>query len=352
MRNHQRSFWLLANFLTLLLTNFLSGTITAGTHYTPEITRAAFDIGSGTTKMTVAVVDRDTQKIVEVLLTQNQAVGYKEALAQSASHEFSDALMLQGVDALKALKSQAESKGAQQFFAVATAAFRDAKNSALFVDRIKKEIGIAVKVISQQEEGELGFLGAYAKTAVPLQNLVVWDIGGGSMQFTAQAANRFTVYHGDLASVSFKKHLTESIQKKTDATSPNPISSKEKDEAINFAREHAKQNVLTAITDRLKLSTTVVVGIGGVHFNSVNEQINQFLERKKFVYTLDELRKTVEARIGLHDDEIKIPYADVAISNLLLVLGYCEALGIKEVTAANINLNDAILINPEFWPKN
>jgi hypothetical protein len=60
--------------------------------------------------------------------------------------------------------------------------------------------------------------------------------------------------------------------------------------------------------------------------------------------------ETTKMKVGkLNDKEIGGRYADTEISNLILVLGFMEKLGIKEVIPVNVNLADVILIDPEFW---
>jgi exopolyphosphatase/guanosine-5'-triphosphate,3'-diphosphate pyrophosphatase len=53
--------------------------------------------------------------------------------------------------------------------------------------------------------------------------------------------------------------------------------------------------------------------------------------------------------ISLTDKEIGGQYADTEISNLILVLGFMQQLGISEVMTQNINLADGVLLNPAFW---
>ncbi|MEP7287143.1 MAG: Ppx/GppA phosphatase family protein [Chloroflexota bacterium] len=72
-------------------------------------------------------------------------------------------------------------------FAVATSAVREAKNRAAFLDRVKRESGIEVRVLSGEEEAYYGFLAAENSTT--LRNGFVLDLGGGSIEIT-QVENR------------------------------------------------------------------------------------------------------------------------------------------------------------------
>ncbi len=67
-----------------------------------------------------------------------------------------------------------------QVYAVATAAVRKAKNRDEFLEYIKGETGILIRVLSGEEEAELDFLGVMAKTK--MTDAVILDTGGGSVE--------------------------------------------------------------------------------------------------------------------------------------------------------------------------
>ena len=68
--------------------------------------RAAFDIGSGTTKMVVASVDTCRQHVIKILEEEEIPVGYKEDLGTSQG-KFSEDNQKKGLEALQQLKSMA-----------------------------------------------------------------------------------------------------------------------------------------------------------------------------------------------------------------------------------------------------
>jgi exopolyphosphatase/guanosine-5'-triphosphate,3'-diphosphate pyrophosphatase len=72
--------------------------------------------------------------------------------------------------------------------ALATSGSRDARNSAEFFARVKKETGIAVRVISGEEEARLSFYGALSGESRPARELAVLDIGGGSTEIVGLGA--------------------------------------------------------------------------------------------------------------------------------------------------------------------
>ena len=80
--------------------------------------------------------------------------------------------------------------GAQQIVAVATAAFRDAANTAQLVDKIYRLTGVRIEVLSGQEEAELIFDALVARGAVGRHNVLAADLGGGSLELTIGTASQ------------------------------------------------------------------------------------------------------------------------------------------------------------------
>jgi exopolyphosphatase/guanosine-5'-triphosphate,3'-diphosphate pyrophosphatase len=74
----------------------------------------------------------------------------------------------------------ANSSGAERTVAVATAAVREASNGEQFIERTRDELGIPVDIADGEEEARYGFVGAIH--GLPVQDGIVLDVGGGSLQ--------------------------------------------------------------------------------------------------------------------------------------------------------------------------
>jgi exopolyphosphatase/guanosine-5'-triphosphate,3'-diphosphate pyrophosphatase len=73
--------------------------------------------------------------------------------------------------------------GAESFRCVATAAIREASNGEDAAARIESEAGVAVEILSEEEEGRLSFVGATKTLGHPVDGKVaVVDVGGGSTE--------------------------------------------------------------------------------------------------------------------------------------------------------------------------
>jgi exopolyphosphatase/guanosine-5'-triphosphate,3'-diphosphate pyrophosphatase len=139
---------------------------------------AAIDIGSNTTRLLVAEPQEgQLRKVMEQrAYTQIGADSKPDgAISKDKIAEVGEVVATQ-------LKL-AEELGAEAIRTVATAAIRDASNRKKAVKKIGEIAGIAIEVLSEEEEGRLAFVGATKTLGHPVEgNIGVVDVGGGSSE--------------------------------------------------------------------------------------------------------------------------------------------------------------------------
>lgn len=337
------------NIIFIILPIFCALALYACDHITANledkciVNRAAFDIGSETTKIKVAKVDKCLQKNINIIYKNEIKVPYAENISGSI---FSSQIREKGITAIHNLKIEALENGAESFAGVATEAFRHATNTPEYLKEINEKAGILITLISQDKEAVAGYMAALSSSPDKHEKTVVWDIGGGSMQMTALTNDkRFIIYRGKTASISFKERILTQIKQKNPGQhlSPNPIGRKNLDSVVALAMD-AAEDVPGEIREIIQIPDTMIIGIGGVHNDSVRKQLG-----RKDAYKSGEIMDVIKSRIDMNDKEIGGHYADTEISNLVLVYGFMKKLGIKEVIPINVNLADGILIDPVFW---
>jgi exopolyphosphatase/guanosine-5'-triphosphate,3'-diphosphate pyrophosphatase len=144
----------------------------------PIVRRACIDIGSNTTRLLVA--DCDGERLVEV----HQERAFTHVRRAFTPSEEIEAEKIDEVVAVVAGQLQrARDLGAAEVLGVATAAVRQAANGDALVAAVRESCGLAVAVLSAEEEARLAFNGA-ARTLgrVPAGPLGVVDVGGGSSE--------------------------------------------------------------------------------------------------------------------------------------------------------------------------
>lgn len=311
------------------------------------VVRAAVDIGSGATKLKVAKVDLKTGKIDKVLVNESFSVQYQEELEKSKDNKFDEEVMQEGVKALQKSKEIAEKYGATKVVAVATASFRKAENAEEFIDRIDQETGIKVHVVDQDLEGALGFQATAAQFNGSPENMIVWDIGGGSYQFSAlNDEGELVVHRGVDASVPFKNRVIEKIKRENPKKvgTPNPLNYQQIDKAHEHAYEISKK-VDQIFKEKIADPNTKVIGIG----NIFTYRIYPLVENKE-TFSQKELSEKVYYLEGKRDSDLNLgDYSNVGVTNPILVLGFMNHLGIHEMQVMDINNADGALLYTPFW---
>lgn len=136
------------------------------------------DLGSNSGRIVVVRLDRFGH--LDVLETAGTPLRLVHELASGGC--LGDAVIERTLSAVRGFQAIARGAGAVRTLAVATAAVREAANGEVFVQRLRREAGLDVRIISGEEEARLGFLGAIY--GLNVQHGMLIDIGGGSMQLT------------------------------------------------------------------------------------------------------------------------------------------------------------------------
>ncbi|KYG64322.1 hypothetical protein AZI87_13900 [Bdellovibrio bacteriovorus] len=304
-----------------------------------EERRGALDFGSGTTKAFAAVVDICAKKIVSVLYEDRLPLALNEALEKSSTKEIPAATVQAAYPKIKNFVAKMKELQVTRIEGVATSVFRVAKNGKTTAEKISEEIGIPVQVISQEREAELGYWSALAQKKIePTELMVVWDIGGGSMQMYSRDHGKVHIYQGDLASVTFKNKILQVLQFKNPAevSSPNPLGM-QKEAALQLAKNHAYLNVPKYFKEIA--SKARWIGVGGVLSASVQRQAHSGAHE----FTSGQLGEALNKRAQLNDSQLEGDYKISDVSNLALVLGYMQALKISKVETVQASLGQGLI---------
>lgn len=308
--------------------------------------RAAVDVGSGGTKVSIADVDSDTNQIVQVILETSFPVPYQASLDKSVDGTFDAETKAAGLKTFKAIKEMADQHEVQKIAAIATSAFRKANQVKDFISLIENQTAIHVQIIPQREEGEIAFFSALATGAFNPEEVVVWDIGTGSLQMTTTNENNaLTVYMGEqMGSVAFKNYIVSAVQENDleDTLSPNPISEEDLKVADSYVRAFARK-AYPIIKQKIQNHGTVV-GIGRLFYHSIRP-----LASEGDVITRDGLRSFINESLNKTDEELNNPFAHVDVSNCILTLAIMKALHIQEIRPVETTTTRGLLVSPAYW---
>jgi exopolyphosphatase/guanosine-5'-triphosphate,3'-diphosphate pyrophosphatase len=141
---------------------------------------AVVDIGTNSTRLLIADVDRATGG-VEPVLRRSEVTRLGDGVDSGGS--LSDEAVARVLATLGAYRAEIDSHGCEANLAVLTSAVRDAANGEAFATRVRDEFGLDARILSGDEEAQLTFLGAMAGRPESDDRTVVIDIGGGSTEF-------------------------------------------------------------------------------------------------------------------------------------------------------------------------
>lgn len=146
---------------------------------------AVIDLGSNSFRLVVFTATADRWKRTDEIY---EPVRIGEGLA--ATGRLGEAPMERALSTLGVFAHfcAANGLGAGEVDAVATSAIRDASNAEEFLRRARERTGLAIRVLSREEEARYGYLAAVNSTT--LADGCVLDLGGGSMQLVRVAGRR------------------------------------------------------------------------------------------------------------------------------------------------------------------
>jgi exopolyphosphatase/guanosine-5'-triphosphate,3'-diphosphate pyrophosphatase len=142
------------------------------------------DIGSNTVRMLIAEVE---DKRIKRELAKGRGIT-RLAASISSTRQLSEESMAKTYSLLFDFYKLIAEYSAENVFAVATSALREAENAPVFLQGAK-DIGIDVKIISGEDEALYNFCGIQAFNP-DLENFLVFDIGGGSTELTLSRSGK------------------------------------------------------------------------------------------------------------------------------------------------------------------
>ncbi|MCF8429874.1 MAG: exopolyphosphatase [Bacteroidia bacterium] len=140
--------------------------------------KAVIDLGSNTFNLLIADV-KNKQLNVAVNLEFPVKIG-KGGIVNNI---ITDAAIQRALTALSQFKSYIDKFEIVEIKALATSAIRNASNGNELIQKVKQLFDIDIAIINGNEEAEYIYLGANNSFKLPNDEVLVMDIGGGSVEF-------------------------------------------------------------------------------------------------------------------------------------------------------------------------
>jgi exopolyphosphatase/guanosine-5'-triphosphate,3'-diphosphate pyrophosphatase len=141
---------------------------------------AVIDVGTNSVKFHIGELDNDGAWRSFADRAEITALG--EGVGETK--RIGAAALERTIAAISGMVSEAKSSGVHAIAAVGTAVFRIAENAAEVIADIRERTGVQIEVLSGDEEARLAYVATIAALGPSVGDVVVFDTGGGSSQFT------------------------------------------------------------------------------------------------------------------------------------------------------------------------
>lgn len=325
--------------MTLL---FITSSITLSAE---TVRRAAFDFGSGKIKVQVADVDTESHTIINSIYSEDAVILLSEDASKHPQGYFSEEIQKQAIDAAQALKQKAIELGAVEFAGLATEAYRKAPNGQGLVDSYSSALNIPVRIISQVEEGIVGFFSLIAETHLDPSQVISWDIGGGSFQITyLDEEQNIQVYMAPYGRMTTKNAIIKFVKDEDPSKifSPNPMSRADWENALHYF-DMTLPSVSDSLMRKLQMKDVRLIGMSA-HPKKL---------RNLKTYHLNDVLAFLEERLDKSDLELAQIHDSPpsAITELVLIYSIMRKLDISSVNyiRTSSGSTSALLITEKYW---
>lgn len=148
-----------------------------------DIRVSAIDIGSNSIRQTIA----DVSPTGAIRVVDEMKAAPRLGAGLDKRGNLGEIAVQAALVALTRMATLANQLGAKRSEVVATSAVRDADNGEQFLQLVRGETGLKVRVLNGEEEARLAFRSALAHFDLGAGRAVVMDIGGGSLELTLSA---------------------------------------------------------------------------------------------------------------------------------------------------------------------
>ena len=299
-----------------------------------ETPTAAIDLGTNTARLLIGY--REPAGIKPLLIKRwitRLGGGFSKELGISAEAK------IRTVAALKDFAMGIKKYGVTRVRAVATSAVRDAANGKALCDDIFKETGIRLEILDCREEGLLTLRGVLAGIDDPKGDFLVFDVGGGSTEYTL-TRNREPIFTESLPLGVVR--LTEG-KKDQDAMEDKVL------------RELANLRAKLVHDDFLKfLNRVSLVGTAGTATTlaAISLKLRTYDYRlvNNYTLSLDEIRQIYATLLPMAPAErlnvtgLEKGREDLIIAGILITLKTMELFGFQKLKVSDFGLLEGLFL--------
>jgi exopolyphosphatase/guanosine-5'-triphosphate,3'-diphosphate pyrophosphatase len=295
---------------------------------------AAIDVGSNAIRMMVSRLETNGQ--LETL--ENLRLPVRLGQDAFTSGQFSEKTMQMTLDAFIRFRQIADLFNVSQSRAVATSAMREASNSDLLIDRVMRETGFAIEIISGEDEARYIYLAVNHAVDCKGKIALLVDIGGGSIEVTLSDGENI------ISTESLGMGTVRLLSKVNAQNGQKPPLS-------NLLREYAASAHRYIDREVGEYKIQVCLGTGGNIEEMGRLRRRLFNKRRSDLITLDELDRLIDGigvmtlderiqKLNLNPDR-----ADVILPAMIVLQMIAREASVREILIPGVGLKDGVLLD-------
>jgi exopolyphosphatase / guanosine-5'-triphosphate,3'-diphosphate pyrophosphatase len=298
---------------------------------------AGIDIGTLTCRLLIADLLPDGR--LKEVRSDRRILRLGEAVDQT--RQLNAAAMERVLQCIREWREIIDASSVDAVVAVATSAVRDATNRDEFLDRVKREAGVEIEILTGDEEARRTLLGIRSGLPAGVTDLLALDIGGGSTEFILSRSGLSPVVRSiDIGVV----RLSERILHHDPPTG----------EEICQAREWVARESKSAVAVMGNFQTATFVGTAGTitSLAAMAQKLPSYEPARIQNYqlqlsTIQELEQTLLSRTKA--DRAGLPglekgREEVIAAGAIIIRTVMETLGMPSVLVSDLGLREGVLI--------
>lgn len=300
-----------------------------------ETPAAAIDLGTNTARLLIG--HREPAGVIKPLLVKRWITRLGGGFSKELG--ISEEAKMRSVAALKDFAMEIKTHGVAKLRAVATSAVRDAVNGKALCDEICQETGIRLEILDCREEGLLTLRGVLAGIDEPNDDFLVFDVGGGSTEYTLTLDRK----------PIFTESLPLGVVRLTEGKkSPEAMEDKISRELTTLRSKLVHDDLLKS------LNRVSLVGTAGTATTlaAISLKLENYDYRlvNNYSLSLDEIRQIYATLLPMTPDErlnvtgLEKGREDLIIAGILVTLKTMELFGFQKLKVSDFGLLEGLFL--------
>ena len=291
---------------------------------------AAIDCGTHSTRLLV----HDGTDTLERLMTITK-LGEGVDATGSLSPEAID----RTVDCLRSYRDVMDRHGVERVRITATSAARDADNADVFFDAAEAVVGVRPELLSGLEEGRLSFAGATAELDADGGPFLVFDIGGGSTEFSYGTNECVSAMSLDIGCVRLtEKYIESDPPRPEELVACLSVTEAHLDDVAREMPEVFDARTFVGLAGTV--SSTAMVEIGLPEYD--RDQIHHFRLTKEAAEDVYRTLVTEDRDDRAHNPGLEPGRVDTIVGGLCILVRVMRYFGMDEVLVSEADILDGL----------